>query len=75
MTKKIVKIGNSHGIILDSSVMSMARLKAGDEMNMELHSNGAITLTPLDSSRKNAEVSDAIQDVMKRYAKTMQRLA
>lgn len=75
MTKKIIKVGNSHAIVLDSAVMSMARLKAGDEMNMELHSSGAITLTPLDPTRKNAEVSDAIQDVMKRYSKTMQRLA
>jgi len=75
MKKKISKIGNSHGIIFDSTVMEMARLKAGDEVNLEIHSSGAITITPLDGKRKGAEVSDAIQDVMKRYAKTMQRLA
>ncbi|MBG7608729.1 MAG: hypothetical protein IZT59_11980 [Verrucomicrobia bacterium] len=75
MKKKISKIGNSHGIIFDSTVMELARLRAGDEVNLEIHSTGAITLTPLDPKRKNAEVSDAIEDVMKRYAQTMQRLA
>ena len=44
MTKKIVKIGNSHGIILDSALMELAHLSAGDEMNLEIHPGGAITL-------------------------------
>lgn len=76
MMKKISKIGNSHGIIFDSTLMEMAHLKAGDEVNIEVHPNsGAITIMPLDPKRKNAEVSEAIDDVMKRYAQTMQRLA
>ena len=40
MIKKIIKIGNSHGIIFDSAIMDIARLKAGDEMNLEIHSGG-----------------------------------
>lgn len=62
--KKISKIGNSHGIIFDSTLMEMAHLRVGDEMNLEVHKNGVISLTPLDAERKNAEVSDAIKDVM-----------
>jgi antitoxin component of MazEF toxin-antitoxin module len=46
--KKISKIGNSHGIIFDSTVMELAHLKAGDEVNLEIHaSSGAITIMPL----------------------------
>ncbi len=44
MRKKIIKIGNSHGIVFDSSLMELARLKIGDELDLELHSGGAITL-------------------------------
>jgi antitoxin component of MazEF toxin-antitoxin module len=48
MKKKISKIGNSHGIIFDSTLMEMAHLKAGDEVNLEIHpSSGAITIMPL----------------------------
>jgi antitoxin component of MazEF toxin-antitoxin module len=47
MTKIISKVGNSNGIILDATLMDMAHLKTGDEMNVEVHGNGVLTLTPL----------------------------
>lgn len=75
MIKTITKIGNSQGIIFDNAIMELARLKAGDQVDLEIHSGGTITITPLKPKPAAAEVSDAIQDVMKRYAKTMQRLA
>ncbi|MES2982560.1 MAG: hypothetical protein V4727_09630 [Verrucomicrobiota bacterium] len=75
MIKKITKIGNSQGIIFDNTIMELARLKPGDEVNLEIHDGGAMTITPLKPAPKAAEVSDAIQDVMNRYSKTMQRLA
>lgn len=46
MIKKITKIGNSQGIIFDNTIMELARLKTGDEVNLEIHSGGAITLMP-----------------------------
>jgi len=72
MIKKITKIGNSQGIIFDSAIMELARLKTGDEVNLEIHSGGVITLTPAPS---DGEVNDAIRDVMERYSQTMTRLA
>ncbi len=48
MIKTISKIGNSQGIIFDSALLQLARLKVGDEVNVEIHSGGAITLTPMD---------------------------
>lgn len=75
MIKKITKIGNSQGIIFDNTIMELARLKTGDEVNLEIHSGGAITLTPLAPAPTDAEVNDAIRDVMERYSQTMTRLA
>jgi len=47
MTKIISKVGNSNGIIFDATLMDLAHLKTGDEVNVEVHEGGTITLTPL----------------------------
>jgi antitoxin component of MazEF toxin-antitoxin module len=43
----ITKIGNLHGIIDDSALLQLARLKVGDEVNVEVHSGGMFTIVPL----------------------------
>jgi antitoxin component of MazEF toxin-antitoxin module len=50
MVKTITKVGNSNGIILDAALMALAHLKAGDQLNVEIHDGGAITFTPLRGS-------------------------
>lgn len=47
MLKTISKIGNSQGLIFDSALLQLARLKVGDEVNVEVHAGGTITITPL----------------------------
>lgn len=47
MIKAITKIGNSQEIISDSALLQLARLKTGDEVNVEVHSGGTITITPM----------------------------
>ena len=47
MIKAITRIGNSRGIILDAALLELAHLKEGDEVNLEVHSSGTITITPL----------------------------
>ncbi|MBB5032575.1 AbrB/MazE/SpoVT family DNA-binding domain-containing protein [Prosthecobacter vanneervenii] len=47
MVKTISKIGNSQGIIFDSALLQLARLKVGDEVNVEVHAGGTITIVPL----------------------------
>jgi len=47
MVKTISKIGNSQGIIFDSALLQLARLKVGDEVNVEVHAGGTITIAPL----------------------------
>lgn len=75
MIKTISKIGNSQGLIFDAALMQLARLKVGDEVNVEIHSGGTITIAPLTKLPAAEEVTSLIQDTMKRYATTMRKLA
>jgi antitoxin component of MazEF toxin-antitoxin module len=75
MIKTIAKIGNSHGIIFDSTLLQLARLKPGDEVNVEVHPGGTITITPMDPIPDPVAFTAKVEDVMERYARTMQRLA
>ena len=47
MIKTISKIGNSQGVIFDSALLQLAHLKVGDEVNVEVHPGGTITLRPV----------------------------
>jgi len=75
MVKTISKVGNSQGIIFDSALLELAHLKAGDEVNVEIHAGGTITLTPLRPRPSRAEVSKVIKSTVKDYARTMKKLA
>ena len=75
MVKTIAKVGNSHGIILDSALLEMTRLKAGDEVNIEVHDGGTITITPIRPRPAPADVSRLIKKTMKDYARTMKKLS
>ena len=75
MIKTISKVGNSHGLMFDSALMELAHLKAGDEVNVEVHAGGTITVTPLRPRPSRDEVSKTIKSTMKDYARTMKKLA
>jgi antitoxin component of MazEF toxin-antitoxin module len=75
MIKTITKVGNSQGLILDATLLEMAHLKAGDDVNVEVHEGGTLTLTPIRPRPSRAEVSKVIKSTMKDYARTMKRLA
>lgn len=57
MVKTITKIGNSHGIIFDSALLQLAHLKPGDEVNIEIHSGGTISIAPLKQSTITPEAA------------------
>jgi antitoxin component of MazEF toxin-antitoxin module len=59
MIKTITKIGNSHGIIFDSALLQLARLKPGDEVNVEVHGGGTITITAMDAERIEPDAAAA----------------
>jgi antitoxin component of MazEF toxin-antitoxin module len=75
MIKTITKIGNSQGIIFDAALMELAHLKAGDELNVEVHEGGTLTLTPIRPRPSRQQVSKVIKATMKDYARTMKKLA
>ena len=75
MIKTLTKVGNSQGVIFDAALMEMAHLKAGDELNVEVHEGGTITLTPIRPRPSRAEISKVIKGTMKDYARTMKKLA
>ena len=75
MIKTISKIGNSQGILFDAALLELVHLKRGDEVNLEVHEGGTITLTPLRPRPARAEVSRVIKSTMKDYSRTMKRLA
>jgi antitoxin component of MazEF toxin-antitoxin module len=75
MIKTITKVGNSQGIIFDAALMELAHLKAGDDLNVEVHDGGTLTLTPIRPRPSRQEVSKVIKSTMKGYARTMKKLA
>ena len=75
MIKTISKIGNSQGVIFDAALLELAHLKAGDELNVEVHEGGTITLTPVHPRPSRTEISKVIKATMKDYAGTMKKLA
>ena len=47
VTKTISKIGNSQGVVFDTALMDLARLKIGDQVSVTVHEGGTIVLTPV----------------------------
>ena len=62
-------------MMFDSALMDLAHLKPGDQVNVEVHQGGTITLTPLRPKPSRAEVSRVIKATMKDYGRTMKKLA
>ena len=75
MVKTITRVGNSQGVIFDAALMELAHLKPGDAVNVEVHEGGTITLTPVRPRPSRREVTRVIQSTLKRYARTMKKLA
>ena len=75
MVKAITKIGNSQGLIFDAALMDLAHLKVGDQVNVEVHDGGTITLTPLRPTPSREEVSRVIQATLEDNVQTMKKLA
>jgi antitoxin component of MazEF toxin-antitoxin module len=75
MIKTMSKVGNSQGVIFDAALLELAHLKPGDELNVEVHEGGTITLTPIRPRLPREEVSKIVKATIKDYARTMKKLA
>lgn len=67
MVKTISKVGNSQGVIFDSALLHLAHLKAGDQVNVEVHKGGTITITPM--NRESIDASTAASTARRLLAK------
>ena len=76
MIKTITKIGNSQGIIFDSALLQLARLKVGDEVNVEIHSGGCITIQPMEPQVIDAvKASETAQRLIQKNSELFRRLS
>jgi len=76
MVKTISKIGNSRGLIFDNALLQLARLKEGDKVNVEVHSGGTITITPLEREPIEAdEAAETAADIIAGNDELFRRLS
>jgi antitoxin component of MazEF toxin-antitoxin module len=75
MTKTITKIGNSQGLMLDTALMDLARLKVGDQVSISVHEGGSIVLTPVRPVIKPGKAAATAKRLIKKNAELFRRLA
>ncbi|MFH0908571.1 MAG: hypothetical protein V1929_07400 [bacterium] len=75
MIKTVTKVGNSHGVIFDAALMELAHLKIGDELNVEVHEGGTITLAPIRQQIEPTKAGATARRLIRKNAKLFRRLA
>ena len=76
MTKTISKVGNSQGIIFDTALLDLARLKVGDQVDVTIvPDSGAIMLMPIRNGPSRKEITATIKRTVKDYRRTLKKLA
>lgn len=75
MIKTLTKIGDSQCLIFDSTLMELARLKSGDQVNVEVHDGGVITLTPVKPTVDADEASKRAREFIQHNDKLFKRLS
>ena len=76
MTKTISKVGNSQGIIFDTALMDLARIKVGDQVNVTVvPESGAIVVMPIRKGPSQKEIKSTIKKTAKDYRTTLRKLA
>ena len=74
MRKRLTKIGNSHGVILEKAVLDFLKIDSDTELEI-FADNGKIVLSPISAEDQAQRFEDAMKKVNRRYAKTFKRLA
>jgi antitoxin component of MazEF toxin-antitoxin module len=76
MIKTITKIGNSQGIIFDSALLQLARLKVGDEVNVEVHAGGTISIAPMQPTVIDAnQAAETAKRLIEKNSELFRRLS
>ena len=75
MTKTISKVGNSQGVIFDSALMDLARLKVGDQVTVTVHEGGAIILTPVRPNIEPEKAAATARRLIRKNSELFRRLS
>jgi antitoxin component of MazEF toxin-antitoxin module len=75
LIKTITKVGNSLGLIFDSTLRELAGLKEGDQVNVTVHEGGSIVITPMHQTISAAEASKSARALIQRNAGLFKRLS
>ena len=75
MIKTITKVGNSHGLIFDSTLRELTGLRPGDQVNVTVHEGGAIVITPMAPSVDAEEARARAERLVKANRALFKRLA
>jgi antitoxin component of MazEF toxin-antitoxin module len=73
-TKKLVRIGNSHGLILDRAILDL--LDITPETELEVKTDGkSLVIRPAAPGARHERFKDALARTMKNHRGTLKRLA
>lgn len=61
--------------MLDAALMDLARIKVGDQVNVEVHEGGTITLTPLRPVIAPPRAAAAAKRLIRKNAELFRRLS
>ena len=75
MTKTITKIGNSQGLIFDTALMDLVRLKVGDQVAVSIHEGGSIVLTPVRPVINAEQAASAAKRLIRKNSELFRRLS
>jgi len=75
MTKTIIKVGNSQGVIFDSALMELAHLKVGDQLSVTVHEGGTIILTPLRPNIEPQQAAETARRLIGKNSELFRRLS
>ena len=67
MIKKLQKIGNSRGIVLEKPLLKLLKIEDQDSVELVPHEEGLLI--------KKVDVQSAYQEVSKRHRKSLDKLA
>ncbi|MEX2602729.1 MAG: MazE family transcriptional regulator [Gracilimonas sp.] len=66
MIKKLQKIGNSHGILLEKALLKLLKVDENDRLEVVPHNDGLLI--------KKADMKSAYEEVSKKHRKSLDKL-
>lgn len=74
MLKKLTKLGNSKGLVIDKSILQAAGLDENTVFAININPNGGLIIQSVQPLDKNTHKKN-VKKVVKKHAKLLKRLA